>query len=360
VLSVCNPARIRSTHGHWVAAVLAGAWRHTPSAVDLSPAALTEIAPILLGTGAAGLGWWRVRGSDLEACPAARQLRQGYRLHTLHAALHKRELATALTLLRSAGVEPLLGKGWAAAQLYAEPGLRPYGDLDLCVRPEQYAAARGVLMRPAADGCGVDLHRGFAWLDDRCLEELYARSRLIPMGDLQVRVLGPEDHLRLLCLHMLGHGAVRPLWLCDIGAALEVRPADFDWEYCLGGDPRRSHWVVCALGLARRLLKIRLDDTPVAGRGDRLPSWLVPTVLRAWDRSQPVRTSIAYCFHPSRLASIEGAREALAELRRHWPNAIEGTVGVRGPFNNWPRLPFQLGACLVRTVQFLRTRTGEP
>jgi hypothetical protein len=36
-----------------------------------------------------------------------------------------------------------------------------------------------------------------------------------------------------------------------------------------------------------------------------------------------------------------------------WPNSIEATVGVNGPFNEMPRLPFQVGNCAVRAFNFL-------
>src|SRR5438094_10301599 len=114
-------------HGNLVASTLAGSWRHKPPPLQLRPAELPEVIPLLLAAGAAGLGWWRVRGSELSRSLDAFQLRQGYRLHTLQAALHERELARVLTALRAAGIDPLLAKGWAEARLYAEPGLRPYG-----------------------------------------------------------------------------------------------------------------------------------------------------------------------------------------------------------------------------------------
>jgi hypothetical protein len=42
----------------------------------------------------------------------------------------------------------------------------------------------------------------------------------------------------------------------------------------------------------------------------------------------------------------------LRALRSRWPNAIEATVGVHGPFNGLPRLPFQLAECVSRTARF--------
>jgi hypothetical protein len=47
--------------GRLVAQALAGAWRSTPPALELSPAELDRIAPQLLKSGAGALGWWRVR-----------------------------------------------------------------------------------------------------------------------------------------------------------------------------------------------------------------------------------------------------------------------------------------------------------
>jgi hypothetical protein len=343
--------------GRLSAAALRGAWRSAPVTLGLDTAELHQVAPLLLAAGAGGLAWRGIRNTGLSQSRPAQKLRQAYRLHTLQAALHERALGTVTALLRGADVEPLVAKGWAVARLYPEPGLRPYGDLDLCVRPEQYTAAARVLQSPEAADCVVDLHRGlapqwegaaFSLLDDRPLGALYERSQRVPLGEASVRVLGPEDHLRLLCLHLLSHGAWRPLWLCDIGAALEARPPDFDWDWCLGGDRRRADWVACTLGLAHQLLGARIADTPAAERARRLPRWLIPTVLGQWSGPYHHRVPMAGLWRQP--------VQALRELRHHWPNGIEATVDVRGPFNTWPRAPLQLAACVTRTAQFLRER----
>ncbi len=176
--------------GKLVAAVLDGAWRRKQLPLDLSPAELKEITPLLLGSGAAALGWWRVRDTKLQSCPAAIELKQGYRLHTLQTAIHESQIQKALAVLREAGVEPLLAKGFAAAQLYPEQGLRPYGDIDLYVRPEQHRTARMALN--AAIPGPVDLHRGFLELDDRRLEEVFGRARQLNLGGVEVRLLAPR------------------------------------------------------------------------------------------------------------------------------------------------------------------------
>jgi len=247
-------------------------------------------------------------------------------------------------LLREAGVEPLLVKGWAAALLYPEPGLRPYGDIDLLVRPEQHTVAREALVAGAR--APVDLHRGLADLDDHELEDVFARSRHVPLGKVEIRIPSAEDHLRLLCLHAFRHGLSRAVWLCDIAAALESRATDFDWGRLLTGDRRRSEAVVAALGLARAMLAAELGPTPLAARAERLPRWLVPATLRQWGKGSGLREPMG--------SFLRRPRGALAELRKHWPNPIEGTMGVGAPWNAWPRLPFQLAHVLVRGVRFAR------
>jgi hypothetical protein len=194
----------------------------------------------------------------------------------------------------------------------------------------------------------VDLHCGAADLDDRPFDALQARALFQPMGDVTVRVLGPEDHLRLLCLHMLRHGAWRPLWLVDVAVALESRPADFDWEYFLSGDPRRTEWAASAIGVAHHLLGARVQGTPMEASAGRLPRWLIPTVLDQWGRGKPLPQQ------GRRIHSYLRNRAGLLEaLRTRWPNAIQATVSVHGAFNEWPRWPFQIGDCLRRTGVFV-------
>ncbi len=239
-------------------------------------------------------------------------------------------------------MRPLLAKGWAAARLYPQPGLRPYGDLDLWVPVHQHAPAATALRAARGQRSRVDLHAGSP-LAGRRWDDVWERSRPEPCGTVEVRVLGPEDHLRLLALHMLRHGAWRPVWLCDIAAALEALPAGFDWDRCLQGERRQAEWVLAAVGLARELLGARVE-----ARSRPLPRWLPAAVLAQWSRAEHYMTTPSMAFairHPARLVRA---------LRLRWPNAIEATVGAGGPINGLPRLPFQLGACIGRTLAFGR------
>ena len=338
--------RTTSRIGSLLATALRGAWREPPPPVTLSADELGDIAPLLLETGGGALGWWRFQHSPLTTSPAGGRLKMAYRLHTLQAAVHEREVALVVGHLRSAGLNPVLAKGWAIARLYPESGLRPYGDIDLLVGPEAFSAA-GV--PPSVGGAPVDLHRRFAELDDRPLDELYRRSQLVALGDVDVRILGPEDHLRLLCLHLLKHGFWRPTWLCDVGVALDCMPGDFDWEYFLSGKEQRTSWAVCVLLVAHQLLGARLDG-PRAGRmALELPDWLIPDVLKAWESGHPLydRPFISYLRRPT------GVVQA---VHRRWPSRIQASARWRTPSSKLPVPPIQAWDFAVRAIQLLWRR----
>ena len=94
-----------------------------------------------------------------------------------------------------------------------------------------------------------------------------------------------------------------------------------------------------------------MDGVPEAIRNALLPSWLLPSVLKAWEvRSMSKRhttpTSTAW-RNPHQALKLD-------YLKSHWPNPIEATIGVNGPFNEIPRLPFQLGNCALRAIEFFR------
>jgi hypothetical protein len=342
--------------GARVAQLLAGSWKDSPPVPLVSPQAVEELTPLLLSVAAGGLAWRRIRHTDARQSPAARQLQQAYLFHSMEAALHEHRLKQVIPYLRDAGVEPVLVKGWAVARLYPEPGMRPFSDLDLCVLPGQYRAARAALdLRDSPPG-NVDLHLGFGKFGHRQADDIFARSHLARLGGLEVRVLGEEDHLRFLCLHLLRHGAVRPLWLCDIALMLEARAEDFDWERCLGRARRQADWVACALGLAHQLLGAKVEGTPIARRAKELPSWLVPAVLRAWGRPfQSLGQLAVYLRHPA-----NRFKELLGELPRHWPNPIEATMTLGGSFNELPRWPFQVGHVFSRTAALVAQLSQGP
>jgi len=352
--STASPRKL----GQLVASILYQSWRAHARASQTSEEELTSIIPLLTGSGASALASARIRDSNLRDSTPALELQQAHRLHAVHAAAFEEDIANVITLLRNAGVEPILAKGWAVARLYPDTSLRPYGDIDLYVRPGQYSSAMRVLASPEGKRFVVDLHDQFDSSDALSIGELFERSQLVSLADGKVRVPSEEDHLRILCLHFLRHGAWRPLWLCDIAVAVETRAPDFDWDICLGKDSRRADWIACSIGLAQRLLGAEIHDTPVADRAKTLPAWLISNVLKQWET--PYSTSQAPVTHAAPMSKyLRDPRGLLADLRRRWPNPIEATVYTGGPFNNLPRWPFQFGECVGRTAKFL-TRTLRP
>jgi hypothetical protein len=341
------------SRGELVAKALAGAWRDdSPHVASISHDELARVAPLLAGSGAAALAWWKIRQTTLNETATAEGFHQAYRLQTLRAAVRESEIERLFALLNAAGVDAVLVKGWAAGLAYPEQGLRPAGDIDLCVRPEQYAAAKDVLASPEGVRFWVDLHEGFGKLIDSDVEELYERSRTLKVGGSRVRVLCEEDHLRLLCFHLLRHGAWRPLWLCDVAAVLERRGEAFDWGRLLGRDARRARWVTSTLGLAARLLDANVEETPAARAAESLPRWLVRSVNARWAR--PFATEQSPLRNNAPMATyLRRPRGVLKDLRNRWPGPLEATIHVGGPFNELPRWPFQLANCFARTARFV-------
>jgi hypothetical protein len=327
---------LKLADGSTVRSLLAGAWRPEPLSVDCSAEELCRVAPLLASSGADALAWRRLRDTDLAGRAEAAGLRDVHRLNTLQAGRREYETRRVFTLLRTSGVEPILIKGWAVARLYPERGLRPYGDIDLCVSPADYARARATLDAPDDRNCWVDLdHDEVDRLDTRPWEELYSRSVLVRLGDEEVRVPCAEDHLRLLCIHLLKEGARRPLWLCDVALAVESRPEGFDWDLCLGESEPQANWVACTVALAGALLGARLEGTPAAGLTDRLPRWLAPSVLGQWGEpfrgaEPPIRWQLR------RPAGLPRA------LRNRWPNPLEAMVATMSPLRDSTPLPAQL------------------
>src|SRR5215470_1553124 len=151
-------------HGRRIATVLTGSWRHSPPPLQLSAEALDEITLGLVRLKTGALAWWRVRDSELRTSPAGGRLRDAYHLHGFQAAFHARDLSRIVTRLRDGGVDPVLVKGPAIARLYPERGLRPFGDLDLYVRPDQHNAASAIVDEWAGEFSPIDLHAGFTEL----------------------------------------------------------------------------------------------------------------------------------------------------------------------------------------------------
>jgi hypothetical protein len=336
-----------------LAKVLSGAWRKTWADFDISEDELALLNPLLQGSGAGGLGWWRIRHLNLETLPTGEQLLASYRLQTLQAARHHLNIQAIFILMNQAGIEPILVKGWASARLYPAEGLRPYGDVDLVLRPQDIEKAKALMNSPVGRDYWVDFeHEDLERLDERDIEALFAHSRRIKLGNTDVRVMGEEDHLRFLSIHLLRHGAWRPLWLCDIAVAVESRKPDFDWQRCFGRDEKQADWVLSTIRLAHELLGADIKNTPAENKV--LPKWFVPTVLKQWDQPcsaehRPPELIMTTLRHPQRIPKA---------IRQRWPDPISASIRMNAPFNELPRLPFQVANYIVSLTRFV-TRLPE-
>src|SRR5260370_35497340 len=132
-----------SALGRLVATSLEGSWRTSPPPeFQLSTTEFDEVTPLLYDSGAAGLGWWRIRETALRETPSGELLHQAFRLLALQANIHQMKIQKLFQLMRAAGVERIMLKGWPIRRLYPQPALRPYGDFDLFVLPRVSRAAR--------------------------------------------------------------------------------------------------------------------------------------------------------------------------------------------------------------------------
>ena len=252
----------------------------------------------------------------------------------------------AFELFRAHGLDPILIKGVAAALNYPTSQFRDSVDLDLAVDPDEFYRANELIHSPAAVGLSIDLHRGLRHLDLLDWADLYDNSIETELGEGTIRVLRPEDHLRILCVHWLTDGGANRHRLWDIYYAIENRPIDFDWDRCLkSAGPRRHRWIECTAAMASRSLGLDLSDTPLKGAEGRLPTWFVSTVESEW--------SDKTLFRPLR-DSMDDLPTFLRQLRKRLPpNPIAATVLQNGSLDARTRIFYQLGSMASRSGRSL-------
>ncbi len=249
----------------------------------------------------------------------------------------------AFSLLREAGIEPILIKGLAAARFYPEPGSRASIDMDLAVSADDYEKALEIARSAAANGLAIDLHRELRHLDTVEWSDLFANSQLLELEGGTIRFLRLEDHLRVLCVHWLTDGGSFKERLWDIYYAIQNRPPDFDWARFL--DPvsdTRRRWMICTVGLAYHFLDLNLDDTPIKDEAKDLPAWVIKTVEKEWASETRFRPLETVTHDPIML---------LKQIpRRLRPNPIWATVQMEGSFDAKTRVFYQIGSFFQRIL----------
>ena len=262
---------------------------------------LSELAAL---HGVVGLVRHNLSALEAVACvpaPVWRAMEQAAAQIAFDGMVHLRQLAGVVATLRSAGIDPLLLKGYALADLvYPDPVSRPSHDLDLLVRPDQVMPACQALARIGCtlpDQATVDIQLAYAYdlpvvlppmaglatllelhwdLAPRGLFALdldlgRARSEIFDLAGQPARRFSPEDMLLHLALHMRKHRYVGLRWLCDVAELLRrfagpAAPRPLDWQYVAGAARAAGLTVLLytCLTLAQRLLHAPVDPALLA------------------------------------------------------------------------------------------------
>ena len=172
----------------------------------------------------------------------------------------RQPLAALLSACAEADLDLIVLKGAALAEtVYPSPALRPFGDLDVLVRADDASRAFDLLIelgyvydaeawadlvrgwsceanffRHETPGTVVvELHTGL--LNNALLRRqvrvdaggLWARSRPARLAGQAARVLGPEDQIFHLCLHLAGHYFAAPKSVQDIAQVCLTQTIDW-------------------------------------------------------------------------------------------------------------------------------------
>jgi Uncharacterised nucleotidyltransferase len=163
-------------------------------------------------------------------------------------------LTKAVAEMGAADVRPLVLKGPAlASTIYSERTLRPFSDLDLLCPRERLSAADAALRRIGfvpreqsareqvdfhvvyrrdRDAVVIELHSDLLQLGlrTRCTDTLWQRAELLTLREQQALMLGLEEQLLHLCVHLHSHGYTRLLWFKDLDLLLRERGHEVNWK----------------------------------------------------------------------------------------------------------------------------------
>jgi len=277
----------------------------------------------------------------------------------LRAKVEDERVKLAFCLFRDNGIEPVLIKGWAAAKEYPERYLRVSSDVDLAVSPEQYQKSLNLVKSGEGGKLNIDLHCGLRHLDLMEWEKLFGNSGLELLDGVGIRILCPEDHLRVLCVHWLTDGGAYKERLLDIYYLLKNNSKNFDWEKCF--DPlneKRREWIKKTIALVHRHHNLSGINFPFAVEAEKIPGWFIGALEKEWaseTKLNPIHT-------------VLGNREEFWRQfkKRISPNTIQATVLMEGKFDDSSRLYYQIGSILMRskpslkrTLRFLKSKVVE-
>jgi hypothetical protein len=252
----------------------------------------------------------------------------------------------AFELFRQRGIEPILIKGLAAAMWYPPDVPRLSIDMDLAVSREDFPSAENIAAEGSLEGLAIDVHSELRHLDTVPWLDLFSNSVLLKLDGYDIRVLRPEDHLRVVCVHWMTDGGREKKKLWDIHYMVANRPADFDWQRCLDTVPEhRRRWLICALGLASRYTGLDLVGTPVENEAPNLPDWLIRTVENEWSGDPLIPMEVG-------IFDLKNLPRQIAKRLR--PNPLWSTIHMEGSLDARTRAFYQIGSFFKRIIPSYR------
>lgn len=256
----------------------------------------------------------------------------------------EQQIALLFDVFRQNQIEPILIKGWAAALYYPNNFERVFSDIDLAVAPAIYEKANNLVK---TKNLTVDLHEGLRKLDTFAWDDLFENSIIRKIGDREIRILRPEDHLRVLCVHWLMDGGAYREKLWDIYYLIENTRDTFDWERCLGGlSEKRRRWILTTVALTHKYLKLDISKLPPAEELKSVPGWIIETVEKEWANPYPLRP-----LH----ACLNDRRMLFRQIRKRIPpNKIQATVELNGDFDDSNRFKYQFVNIFQRFLPTVR------
>lgn len=208
-----------------------------------------------------------------------------FKANALRNLMRTQELLRILGIFEKAGIAAIPYKGpTLAAAVYGDLALREFSDLDILIAPENVRPAMDLLLshdyhaetqlnkkqfsaylRSGCEfgfqlnngDCRVELHWQIAptmFSVPFKFQELWARRKMLPLGEGAVACLSPEDMLLVLCVHAMKHTWNSLSWIVDVAELLRSTP--LYWEATLERARRAGIERILLLGLllARELL----------------------------------------------------------------------------------------------------------
>lgn len=201
------------------------------------------------------------------------------------------ELVRIVGLIEDAGLSVMPFKGPALGQyLYGNLGIRPFGDLDILIKKEQFSAVKQLLLKNGyrpfrtfneeEEKLFIETQMGFEFIreDEQCVievhwsflntvhsfklpeDEVWHKATRMTLSGRDVRVFAPDHLLIYLCAHGSKSLWARLRWLCDV-AEVAARHTDMTfWNnvYKQAKKSRSVRMLNTGLRLAMAMLDIKL------------------------------------------------------------------------------------------------------